>query len=377
MNETWWLDPSQLDDKQKEILQELPETELLIAGPPGSGKTNILVLRANYVRSVAPRLLLLTFTRTLCEFLRAGPNTGRGDQIQKSEITTFMAWAKKVIRDHGAQIPDSENNFDADRDAVNHALEDLIDAQNLAPLYDVIFVDEVQDFREQELKIIRRLTQRINAAGDSRQRIWGHKEGLPTIEKMVAKSVILEQHYRIGSKICDFADQILPPKMGEASLAEGCNYPEESRPSSIEAIPCKDMNDQIETCLSRIKEQLRYITDEPIGVLFTTRDMRDRFWDQLSKDVRLLPISIRQQEDNYQAFGPNSLIRVMTVASAKGSEFRAVHLLGADTYRTNQRELAFTAVTRAKTEVALYHIMPLPGHMKPPTGKLPKLSEIF
>jgi ATP-dependent exoDNAse (exonuclease V) alpha subunit len=67
----------------------------------------------------------------------------------------------------------------------------------------------------------------------------------------------------------------------------------------------------------------------------------------------------------------------MTVASAKGSEFRAVHLLGADTYRTNQRELAFTAVTRAKTEVALYHIIPLPGHMKPPTGKLPKLSEIF
>jgi hypothetical protein len=50
---------------------------------------------------------------------------------------------------------------------------------------------------------------------------------------MVRRIVTLQEHYRIGTKICDFADQILPPKMGEEPLAEGCNYSEEKRPSVV------------------------------------------------------------------------------------------------------------------------------------------------
>jgi superfamily I DNA/RNA helicase len=377
MNETWWLDPSQLDDAQRDILLERPETELLITGPPGSGKTNILVLRANYVRSVAPRLLFLTFTRTLCEFLRAGPNIGRADQIQRNEITTFMAWAKRFIREHGGAVPDETGTFNKDREAINDAFLDIIEAQNPGRLYDVIFIDEVQDFRTIELNIARRLAHRINAAGDSRQRIWNHREGLPTISTLVSKTAALTEHYRIGAKICDFADQILPPRSGEATLLEGCNYPEETRQSSVTAIQCTDLEDQIDKCLDRIKEQRRYITDEPIGVLFQTRDMRDQFWESIKKDTVLSTISILQRENEYQQFGANSLVRVMTVASAKGSEFRAVHIPGAENYRTNRRELAFTAVTRAKTEVTLYHVRPLLGHMTPPIGQLPSIDSIF
>ncbi len=41
VNETWWVNVDQLDEKQREILIEPPESELLIVGPPGSGKTNI------------------------------------------------------------------------------------------------------------------------------------------------------------------------------------------------------------------------------------------------------------------------------------------------------------------------------------------------
>ncbi|WP_431731984.1 AAA family ATPase [Agrobacterium tumefaciens] len=77
-----------------------PEASILIIGPPGCGKTNILMLRANYVRPIGSRQLFLTFTRSLAEHLRSGPNVGRGDQLQKDEITTFMAWARKIILEH-------------------------------------------------------------------------------------------------------------------------------------------------------------------------------------------------------------------------------------------------------------------------------------
>lgn len=377
MNETWWLDPSQLDDAQKRILLEKPESQLLVIGPPGSGKTNLLMLRANYVRSVAPRQVLLTFTRTLNEFLRSGPNIGRGDQIQRDEIATFMGWAKKLIRELGGQIPDGSGSFDIDREAVADTLLDVIETQQTGKLFDVIFVDEVQDFLAKELEIVRRIARLVNAAGDSRQRIWKHREGLPTISGIVEKTVTLEQHYRIGMKICDFGDQILPPKRGEPALADGCNYDEDARPSSILLIPSVDLAAQFDECLDQLKEQRRYITDEPIGVLTISGEVRDRFWNRLVQRGDLSDCSIRQRQDEYLPFGPETQIRVMTIHSAKGSEFRAVHVLESENFGTYMRELAFTAVTRAKTEVILHHSKPLHGHMKPAGGNLPSLGELF
>jgi superfamily I DNA and RNA helicase len=106
--------------------------------------------------------------------------------------------------------------------------------------------------------------------------------------------------------------------------------------------------------------------------------VRDAFWARIEEDPDLSDVAVIQRSDGYQSFGPNSLIRVMTVASAKGSECRAVHLLAAEEFGPNRRELAFTAVTRAKTDVRLYHSHPLPGHMQPPKDSLPDdLNSVF
>jgi superfamily I DNA/RNA helicase len=178
VNETWWVNIDQLDERQKEILVEPPESELLVVGPPGSGKTNILMLRANYVRYVGPRVLFLTFTRSLAEFLRSGASVGRADQNQQTDIKTYMGWARGVIVEHGSTPPDESGNFDADRRAMVARLKEVVDGQQLGQLYDFAFVDDVQDFWESELTLVRWLAARINASGDSRQRIWSHREGL-------------------------------------------------------------------------------------------------------------------------------------------------------------------------------------------------------
>lgn len=377
MNETWWVDSSDLDASQMKVLKEGPDSSMLIVGPPGSGKTNILILRANYVRSVAPRMLFLTFTRTLTEFLRSGPNLVRADQLQPSEIMTFMAWGMRTIKERGGEIDRDAGDFEAQRQSVIEELERLIDEQRVGELYDVVFIDEVQDFRADELSIIQRVTNRINAAGDARQRIFNHREGIPTIEKMVGTTIELETHYRVGQKICEFADSILPPPPGAKSLAAGSNYDEDQRESSVEVQTNRTQDELFQACLDRIKAQRRYVSDEPIGVLCHKTEMRDDFWDVISQDPDLASISILQKSEAYQAFGPDSLIRVMTVASAKGSEFRAVHLLGAEDFTTSKRELAFTAVTRAKTELVLYNVSPLPGHMTPRSTGLPPVDSIF
>lgn len=376
MNQTWWVKPEDLDEDQKDVLQALPEEDLLIIGPPGSGKTNILLLRANYVRSVAPRILFITFTRTLTEFLRSGPNVGRADQIQKNEISTFMAWAIQFLKSNGRPIPKG-SSFSESRDAILEAVQSVIDEERTGNLYDVIFIDEVQDFLAAELNVLRSIAERVNAAGDSRQAIWDHKEGLPAVSSMIGRTIELKKHYRIGRKICKFADRILPPKSGDPPMLEGCNYDEAARESNVSDVSCRDLQAQCDECVEKLRQQVRYIADEPILVLARTIDARDTFWSTIEDDDELGERAMVQQADEYQPFGPDSLIRVMTVASAKGSEARAVHILCADEYGSDRRELAFTAVTRAKTEVTLYHSGPLPGHMQVVGEALPSIDQVF
>ena len=66
---------------------------------------------------------------------------------------------------------------------------------------------------------------------------------------------------------------------------------------------------------------------------------------------------------------------------------RAVHLLGADflaNFAKNQRNLAYTAVTRAKTSLSIYYERNIPGYLRKGISsidghepELPKLDDLF
>src|ERR1700730_18454828 len=57
---------------------------------------------------------------------------------------------------------------------------------------------------------------------------------------------------------------------------------------------------------------------------------------------------------------------VTTVHGAKGLEFRALHLLGMDRIVKfpSQKRMSYTAVTRCKTSLRIYHKSGLPGYLE-------------
>jgi superfamily I DNA/RNA helicase len=66
MNQTWWTGIQELKAEQKKVISLPLETSHLVLGPAGSGKTNLLLLRANYfARAGQPNILILVFTRLL------------------------------------------------------------------------------------------------------------------------------------------------------------------------------------------------------------------------------------------------------------------------------------------------------------------------
>lgn len=70
----WWVQKADLDATQIDLIENLPLNEsFLISGPPGSGKTNVLLRRAQFVRTQdMPNVLVLNFTRPLTEFVKTG-----------------------------------------------------------------------------------------------------------------------------------------------------------------------------------------------------------------------------------------------------------------------------------------------------------------
>lgn len=111
MDDTWWRKPDELDEDQRAIINELPiDADHLIQGPPGSGKTNILMLRATYLHLQGYHdSSIITFNRTLKEFLSTG--VGHYD-FQSAKIKTFVKWGVEVLEDHGMSLK-LEDDFEA------------------------------------------------------------------------------------------------------------------------------------------------------------------------------------------------------------------------------------------------------------------------
>ncbi|HEX7379931.1 MAG TPA: hypothetical protein VF278_22600, partial [Pirellulales bacterium] len=103
MSGTWWVGKNDLDADQRNIIRLLPDESALITGPPGCGKTNLLLLRANYLHLAGKRnLVVVVFTRSLREFIARGANQY---DFPGSKIMTCRQWQLDLLRQYGRSAP--------------------------------------------------------------------------------------------------------------------------------------------------------------------------------------------------------------------------------------------------------------------------------
>src|SRR5438552_18866593 len=73
MTGTWWKDEKELKHEQSALLDLDKDQNLLGQGPPGSGKTNLLLLRANQLYlGEFPNLHVVVFGSLLKQFIQMG-----------------------------------------------------------------------------------------------------------------------------------------------------------------------------------------------------------------------------------------------------------------------------------------------------------------
>jgi len=207
----------------------------------------------------------------------------------------------------------------------------------------------------QELEALLCLSDKICVSGDIRQGIF-HQDGLNIGEKLGLKSYVLEKHYRIGQRIARVADTLLPPETGMPSLEQSSNYNAKLYgTSTAEMHSCSSKDAEFEKMIEELKVQVLAFQGDHIGVLCAKRET--------AKDVysRFQGTEFANQVEIYggpgTGFGDGKTIHVLTLHSAKGTEFRAVHLFATEEWKKhpfNRTTLAYTAITRAKTALRAY-----------------------
>jgi superfamily I DNA/RNA helicase len=352
MNSTWWRKLDQLDDAQRAFIQLPAHGRYLLEGPPGSGKTNLLLLRAQYIAGTGERnVLIITFTNTLADFIRSG--IAVQGLISESQIRTYHSWANDHIRQNLGHFP-LDKGAEFDDSSREKLLAALLEAnQKLASpkLYSAIFVDEAQDFSADELEALLCLSDKVCVCGDNRQGIY-RRDGLGVANTLGLERHTLKAHYRIGQKVARVADRLLAPGPGESSLEATSNYnPKVEGESSAKMHEMETRDAQFAEMLELIRIQLDAFKDDSIGIFCGKRDtlkeLRARF-----DATELADLVCAHGIDDNPTFNAGKRIHVITMHSAKGTEFRAVHMYGVEElkiYGLNHRELGYTATTRART----------------------------
>src|SRR5580692_6514880 len=131
--DAWWRELRDLDDDQRAVIGLDADGSYLVKGPAGSGKTNLLLLRANYLANTEhSNLAIVVFNRTLCEFIRSGG--GRYDFDRRNVLTSHQFLMRLLTESGGSYHAVAD--FDEDRNARLAAVTEAL-SHNRNPIYDV------------------------------------------------------------------------------------------------------------------------------------------------------------------------------------------------------------------------------------------------
>lgn len=383
MSGTWWVGRNELDDDQRKVIALSPDQPVFVTGPPGSGKTNLLLLRANYLHLSGKRNInVVVFTRSLREFIARGAD--RYD-FPSDKVVTCRQWQMDFLRQYGKTVR-STGNFETDRAAFCEAVTSLVEELNVSNLFDSLLLDEAQDYSPEEIRLFARLTPRLFCVADERQKIYDGNDPLETIRQVAGNPHALRFHYRNGVKICRVADEVAQKWHGYQPLVETCNYDEKANESTVDCNRCASVAEQAALIVPRLRTQRLAFPDELIGVLCPTVDSMNIVWNTIQRSEHADAAFLLHGKGAEQ-FPADKPVVVSTFHAAKGLEFRTLHLAACDELKTgffqSNRRVTFTAVTRAKTSLSVYHCQDLYGYfdaalqsvMPPPEP--PSLDDLF
>ena len=363
-----------MDLQQEQIARTLGEGHRVIHGAAGSGKTMILIFRAQYLAAIASPhqpVLVLCFNRTLADRIEAQLRQRGVDE--RVQVRTFHAWCRDVVNSYQLQVlPDDDLNvrYRLMVEAVELALK-----SGLVPggQYLALLVDEAHDFEDTWLSMAARLvnpaTNNLLVLYDDAQSIYQKKRRKFNFASVGiearGRTSILKMNYRNTAEVLALAvhcAQTLLQGADESREEDEIPLVQPASAGRRGALPvlvqARDEREEAELVSERVlKAHTNGLPLGDIAVLCRSKYLMKPIEYALGR--RGLPV----QSMGAQAFRHfdwhRPSVKLLTMHSAKGLEFPLVFIAGLqalpmrDETMDDAARLLYVAMTRATHELVL------------------------
>ncbi len=327
---TWLLPRAELTPEQLRVVEMSTAEHRVIAGPPGSGKTQVLVHRAAHIvetYNVQPgHYRIFVFTNVIKEYIRSALRLLR---LPEDAVSTFDHWCRLVYEAGiSRRLPRAGGgrsiNFAQIRTAV---LRLLRESASIQKQLDFILVDEGQDLTGEVYEILSLAAQHITVFTDPLQRIF--EEGAPEAHiretlGIPKRNATLLAGYRNSPYVAELASCFIddPVQRGQYLAQRSTEQQVRERPLCFEAASAAEELDRLAEIIGR-----RQVLNERIGIIVPTK----RQVHSISKGLEERGVAVEKaihpdvpaDEDQPLNFG-SPVPKVSTYHSAKGLTFDIV-----------------------------------------------------
>jgi len=364
-----------LDARQECHARSLGSGHRILSGVAGSGKTVLLLARARHLALTRPgqATLLLCYNKVLAEWLRA-----RIADCPDVTVLHFDGWAKSMKLSR-SRTDDSDAAFGT------RVLTQLQSRGDSVRVWDTVLIDEAQDFEpswfqcalasmrdpeDGDLVIVADGSQRLYKRNGPSWKALGIKAAGRTISARYD----LDKNYRNTPVIAALAHGFSDEEVNDDGIGarrvgpNTCRRSNHSRPVLVEA---GDHARQVEAAVEIVSRWLRGeraghsstpIKPEDIGIFYPKLGGNSRLLEQLIVSLaRLAPTRWLSDKNDPLCHRQvnEKAIKVQTVHSAKGLQYKAVIILWTDMLpkaheaTDEERRLLYVAITRAENDLVL------------------------
>lgn len=364
-----------MDLHQENMAKQIGDKHRLIRGVAGSGKTLVLASRAKMLAKAHPdwKILVLCYGIPLSRSLKQmiEQKLDEPDDLMdliNAEATNPIKASKIEVFNFHEWLRNSLHMKDSDIPAL---LDKLNKNEAIVPAYDAILIDEGQDFEPDWLKLLSLClnpdTQSLLLVEDRAQSIFKRKKSLAQDIGLDfrGRSKILSINYRNTAQIVQFAWDFyqehsqLKNKVQDGSI-EGVEIipPQSTKRKGPEPMikGFRDIQEEMNFVSKSIiyLHQQKNIPFEDIAILYRVKNShRISYIDEIkhSLNEHELPFTwITENAASKRNFIRNErTIKISTIDSAKGLDFRAVFII-------NIENMPFSLEEVEEREVSLFYI---------------------
>jgi len=371
-----------LDDVQVRFAKRIGAGHQILKGPPGSGKTLVLVHRCHFLHRYHTRvkkILLVCFNIALVSYLkRLIQEKGMGVGDGGIEVCHFFELAARILN----EPVEYENRDSKYYDAVAQTARDAV-TENLHDLgqFDAILVDEGQDFDDDMFRAVSGLLApegELVIALDAFQDLYRRKSSWKSLGVDVqGRTHSFNNVYRNTVEIFEFTQRFMeekPRKGSHPSLLRE-DFSLHGDPPSLPAFPDSDALESflVEDVKKWIdakeytRSEIAILYDDktyrPTSFQYKSRELPGRILKRLNSagiPVKWVSKDVRAKEEFDVTTDRVSLV---SIHSAKGLDFDLVYLVGIDDIhatpetRGRIRTLLYVAMTRAKHRLVIPYVV--------------------